>query len=100
MIDPGRRRRGSHRQPPRLGDEKIRAGEGDQPDDDQKYEAHTKRPPELDSRPSPLRPCSNSPCSEKWGGWKRGEYITAFSECKRVLASICFADEPLSRNER
>src|SRR5713101_3253807 len=67
MIDSGGRGRGSHRQPPRLGDEKIRAGEGDQPDDDQKYEAHAKRPPELDSRPSPLRPCSNSPCSEKWG---------------------------------
>src|SRR5713226_6853436 len=30
------------------------------------------------------------PRARRSGGWKRGEYITGFSERKRVLASIIF----------
>src|SRR5580692_9184209 len=75
------------RQPPSLGDEEIRADDGNQPDDDQKNEAHGSRPPELRTRPSPLSQCVESLGLRQWR-MKRRESTIAFRECKRVLAAL------------
>src|SRR4030095_437555 len=48
MIDDTRGGRSSRRPPPCLSDEKIGAGESDQPDDNKNNEAHEPRPPELE----------------------------------------------------
>ena len=60
---------------------------GDQPDDDQKNEAHGSRPPEFRTRPSPLSQCVESLGLRQWR-MKRRESTIAFRECKRVLAAF------------
>src|ERR1700740_1413689 len=88
MIDSGGCGGGPGRQPPRLGDEKVRADQGDQPDDGQKDEAHAARPPRWILGPPHGAPPEFA--KQKVGNANRGEYITAFSLRKQLLASIFF----------
>src|SRR6267154_453078 len=84
MVNSRSRRGGSGWQPPCLGDKEVRADESDQPDDDQKYEAHAARPPSVDSRPAPLWLRLQSLDSHQWG-CNRRESTTAHSLRKCVL---------------
>src|SRR6266849_5740643 len=54
MVNAGGRGGGPDRQPPCLGNKEISADQGDQPDDDEKNEAHLPRPPESNSPRSSL----------------------------------------------
>src|SRR5260370_870828 len=54
VVNARSRGRGACRQPPCLGDKEVGADESNQPDDNEKNEAHVARPPELISRPAPL----------------------------------------------
>src|SRR5690349_100395 len=86
MIDAGGRSGSPCWQPPGLRHKKIGADEGDQPDYDEQNEAHCARPPKWFPEPSPRI----SPKFQKRNAKNsnRGEYITAFSQRKQLLASI------------
>src|ERR1700730_3122840 len=90
MVDAGGRSGGSDWQPPCLRHKKIGAHEGDQPDDNKKNEAHAARPPSW-ILGLPHGGLFEFSAIEEVENANRGEYITAFSERKQVLASILFS---------
>src|SRR6266481_3993099 len=90
MIDAGGCGGGSDWQPPCLRHEKIGAREGDQPDDNEKNEAHAARPP-VGFSAFPTVALFEFSAIEEVENANRGEYNTGFSERKRVLASILFS---------
>jgi hypothetical protein len=65
MIDAGGSGGGSHWQPPRLGNKKITTDERDQPDDQQKNEAHCARPPRVESSAFPTKALHQNPKIKK-----------------------------------